>query len=195
MIDHQPVPIVRIGNGVLTRKAQPVSDVLRRSEAFEELIAVMRATLKDTGVGLAAPQVGVSLRVFAMEDPKDWVENDKLRDDKERVPFPFTVVINPDWVKANDEQKSFPEGCLSIPGLQASVPRYRTIHARWTGPSGESVERELVGWPARIFQHEHDHLEGTLYLDYIKEKPAVSYPDPERPEGVEIALLRALGLT
>ena len=67
----------------------------------------MRATLKGAGVGLAAPQVGVSLRVFIMEDPDEAVEKDMLKFDKERVPFPFTVVINPSWMKASDEEKEF----------------------------------------------------------------------------------------
>lgn len=193
MIEPQAVPIVRIGNPVLTGKAHEVAPDVRLSAAFQELLAVMRATLKGAGVGLAAPQIGVSLRVFVMEDPEEAVEKDKLKDEKERVPFPLTVVINPSWVKAADEEKTFLEGCLSIPGLQGNVPRFRTIRAKWTSSTGAAVEQELRGWPARIFQHEYDHLEGKLYLDYIKEKPLVSYPKTDVREGVDDALSRALG--
>lgn len=192
MIERQPVPIVRIGNPVLTQKAREVDPELRSSEAFQELLAVMRATLKGAGVGLAAPQVGVSLRVFVMEDPEEWIEKDKLKDDKERAPFPFTVVINPSWVNVSDEERTFLEGCLSVPGLQASVPRFRSIRASWTSLAGEAVEQDLQGWQARIFQHEFDHLEGKLYLEYIREQPSVSYPKADGREGVDDALLRAL---
>lgn len=194
MNERQPVPIVRIGNPVLRRRAREVAPDLRASAAFQELLEVMRATLKGAGVGLAAPQVGVSLRVFLMEDPEEAVERDKIKSDKERVPFPFTVVINPTWVKISDEEKTFLEGCLSVPGLQANVPRLRAIRANWISPAGEAIERELVGWPARIFQHEYDHLEGKLYLDYISEQPSVNYAKADMREGVDDALLRALGL-
>lgn len=194
MIEAAPVPIVRIGNPVLTQKAREVAPDLRSSAAFYELLAIMRATLKGAGVGLAAPQVGVALRAFVMEDPKEAVEKDVLRGDKERVPFPLTVIINPSWVKVSDEEKTFLEGCLSIPGLQGAVPRFRTIRASWTSPTGEAVEQELCGWPARIFQHEYDHLDGKLYLDYIREKPLVSYSKADNREGVDDALLRPLRL-
>jgi peptide deformylase len=194
MREHQSVRIVRIGNPVLTQRAWEVGPDLRSSAAFQELLGIMRATLKGSGVGLAAPQVGVSLRVFVMEDPKEAVDKDILRDDKERAPFPFTVVINPAWAAVSDEEKTFLEGCLSIPGLQGNVPRRRTIRASWTSPTGEVVERKLVGWPARIFQHEYDHLEGRLYLSYLQERPSVSYLATGIHEGVDDTLLRALGL-
>ena len=74
------------------------------------------------------------------------------------------------------------------------MPRSRTIRANWTSPTGEAVEQKLRGWPARIFQHEYDHLDGKLYLDYINEKPSVSYSKTDVREGVDDALLRALNL-
>ena len=74
------------------------------------------------------------------------------------------------------------------------MQRFRTIRANWVSPTGEAVEQELQGWPARIFQHEFDHLEGRLYLDYIREKPSVSYAKIDEREGVDEVLLRALGL-
>jgi peptide deformylase len=194
MSERQPVRIVRIGNPVLTQRAREVAPGLRSSAAFQKLLEIMQTTLKGAGVGLAAPQVGVSLRVFVMEDPKEAVDKDMLRDDKERVPFPFTVVINPAWAAVSDEEKTFLEGCLSIPGLQGNIPRRRTIRASWTSPAGEVIERELVGWPARIFQHEYDHLAGRLYLSYLQERPSVSYPATGIHEGVDDTLLRALGL-
>mgnify|MGYP002651399299 FL=1 len=104
-------------------------------------------------------------------------------------------MINPSWVQVSAEERTFPEGCLSIPGLQGSVPRFRTIRARWTSLTGEEVEQTLQGWQARVFQHEFDHLEGKLYLEYLKEAPLVSYPKSDEREGVDDALLRALGLT
>jgi peptide deformylase len=187
-----PVQIVKIGHPVLHAPAQPVSSALRESAAFQELIETMRLTVNGRGVGLAAPQIGVSLRVFVMEDPKERVDADVTAKDKERTAFPFEVVINPRWQPVGEEMRTFPEGCLSIPGLLAPVPRHRVIAAEWTAPDGSPRGETLRGWPARIFQHESDHLDGRLYLHYLEDRPSVSYPDIGR--GVPDELRRRLGL-
>jgi peptide deformylase len=187
-----PVDIVKAGHPVLRQRAQPVSADLRGSAAFGELIEIMKVTLEGRGVGLAAPQIGVSLRMFVMKDPRERVEMDKEAGVKERSAIPFEVVINPTWRAANDEKVTFPEGCLSIPVLTAPVPRYRTIEAEWITPDGTPRKQTLVGWPARIFQHEYDHLEGTLYTDYLPGRPEIAYAEPG--QGVSGDLLRRLGL-
>jgi len=188
----EPVDIVKAGHPVLRQRAQAVSAELLGSAAFGELIEIMSATLEGRGVGLAAPQIGVSLRVFVMKDPKERVEMDKEAAIKERSAVPFEVVINPVWRAVNDEKVIFPEGCLSIPVLTAAIPRYRTIEAEWTTPDGAARKETLVGWPARIFQHEYDHLEGTLYTDYLSGRPEISYAEPG--QGVSDVLLGRLGL-
>jgi peptide deformylase len=187
-----PVDIVKAGHPVLRRRAQLISPELRETAAFRELIEIMTLTLEGRGVGLAAPQIGVGLRVFVMKDPKERVEMDKEAAIKERIAVPFEAVINPVWRAVDDEKVTFPEGCLSIPLLTAAVPRYRTIEAEWTTPDGAPRKETLVGWPARIFQHEYDHLEGTLYTDYLPGRPEISYAEPG--QGVSNDLLRRLGL-
>jgi peptide deformylase len=184
--------IVKIGHPVLRKPAWPVSSGLRESAAFDELIEIMKLTLRGRGVGLAAPQIGVGLRVFVMEDPRERVEADRDAREKERAAIPFEVVINPAWRPVGEEMKIFMEGCLSIPGLLASVPRHRVIEAEWTAIDGSLRKETLRGWPARIFQHESDHLDGRLYLDYLEDHPSVSYP--ETGKGVSDDLLTRLGL-
>jgi peptide deformylase len=192
MTSIMPVGIVRIGHPVLHQIAQPVSTELRQSTAFHELVGIMKLTLEGRGVGLAAPQIGVGLRLFVMEDPKPRVDADKDGAAKERTAFPFEVVINPTWRAAGDEMRTFPEGCLSIPGLLAPIPRHRVIEAEWTTLDGVPRAETLRGWPARIFQHESDHLDGKLYLDYLEDRPSVSYREIGR--GVSDDLLVRLGL-
>jgi peptide deformylase len=192
MTSIAPVGIVRIGHPTLHQLARPVSAELRVSAAFHELIEVMKLTLEGRGVGLAAPQIGVGLRVFVMEDPKPRVDADRDADAKERMVIPFEVVINPTWRPSGDEMRIFPEGCLSIPGLLAPIPRHRVIEAEWTTLDGTPKSETLRGWPARIFQHESDHLDGKLYLDHLEDRPSVSYP--ETGHGVSDELLARLGL-
>ncbi len=192
MTSTKSAGIVRIGHPVLHRVARPVPADLRQSSAFHELVEIMKLTLEGRGVGLAAPQIGVGLRLFVMEDPKTRVDADKDSAAKERTAFPFDVVINPVWRPAGDEMRTFPEGCLSIPGLLAPVPRHRVIEAEWTTLDGAPRTETLRGWPARIFQHESDHLDGKLYLDYLEDRPSVSYPEIGR--GVSDDLLMRLGL-
>jgi len=192
MTSIAPAGIVRIGHPALHQVAREVSAELRQSAAFHELIEVMRLTLEGRGVGLAAPQIGVGLRVFVMEDPKPRVDADKDAEAKERTVIPFEVVVNPIWRPSDDEMRTFPEGCLSIPGLLAPIPRHRVIEAEWTAVDGTLRKETLRGWPARIFQHESDHLDGKLYLDYLEDCPSVSYP--EIGCGVSDDLLARLGL-
>lgn len=187
-----PVDIVKAGHPVLRQRGQSVSSELRGTAAFHQLIEIMTLTLEGRGVGLAAPQIGVSLRVFVMKDPQERVELDKEAAIKERIAIPFEAVINPVWRPIDDEKVTFPEGCLSIPVLTAAIPRYRSIEAGWTTLDGAPRKQTLVGWPARIFQHEYDHLEGTLYTDYLPGRPEISYAEPG--QGVPEDLLRRLGL-
>jgi peptide deformylase len=186
------VDIVKMGHPALRALAKPVSPELRTSAAFQELIAILQATLKGNGVGLAAPQIGVALQVFIMEDPRAAVDADPLREAKERASFPLEIVINPVWRPVGDEQRKFPEGCLSIPPFLAVVDRFRTIEAEWISPDGTANKRTLVGWPARIFQHEADHLKGRLFIDDLPDVPRLEYA--KLGEGVPARLLRALGL-
>lgn len=192
MPESAAVDIVKMGHPALRATAKPVSPGLRRSDAFQELIGILKATLKGNGVGLAAPQIGVALQLFIMEDPQPAVDADLLREAKERSSFPLEIVINPVWRPVGDEQRKFPEGCLSIPPFLAVVDRFRAIEAEWISPDGTEHKRTLVGWPARIFQHEADHLKGRLFIDDLPDVPRLEYA--RLGEGVPARLLRALGL-
>jgi peptide deformylase len=120
------------------------------------------------GVGLAAPQVGLSLQMAVIEDRKEYykevsAEQLKLR---ERRPVPFHVLINPRIQSAKDDQiVEFFEGCLSLPGFFALVPRSRSVRVECLDHRGNSKSIEASGWYARILQHEIDHLHGNLYID------------------------------
>jgi peptide deformylase len=161
--------IVRIGHPVLRSGTKSVPPELIGSRKLDELIDIMKATLKGRGVGLAAPQLAVPLRLFVIEDSADpsRLSPEEL-ERRERTPYPFEVIINPIWRATSPETVIFPEGCLSIPGFIADVPRYREIEVEGLTHNGISKVWRLKGWPARIFQHEIDHLDGRLFVDIMQ---------------------------
>lgn len=173
--DPKPVKIVRLPDPTLRETANTVSDSQRLSPAFAELLRIMEATLDGIGVGLAAPQVGIGLRLFVMQDKRSFWKDKALARKRGRAAFPVTVVINPEWTPVGGAMVEDLEGCLSIPGLQGMVKRHRVIRARWIDGSGKVHVERLRNWKARIFQHEYDHLDGKLYTDMLAAKPDISY--------------------
>lgn len=158
-----PLPIVTAGDPVLRRPAETYDGQLE-PELFARFVEALRETMHAApGVGLAAPQVGVPLRVAVIEDPAPVDE--AVRDARGRVPQPFRVLVNPVYEPVGPERAAFYEGCLSVPGWQAVVPRHLRVRLRAQDEHGRPVDEEFTGWPARIVQHETDHLDGTLYLD------------------------------
>ncbi|MFI7382535.1 peptide deformylase [Streptomyces sp. NPDC049813] len=157
------LPIVAAGDPVLRRPAEPFDGQLSEP-LLARLIEAMRATMHAApGVGLAAPQVGVALRLAVIEDAAGVPE--EVRAARGRVPLPFRVLVNPAYEDAGGGQVAFYEGCLSVPGYQAVVARHERVRLRAQDERGRAVDEEIGGWPARIVQHETDHLDGTLYLD------------------------------
>jgi len=157
-----PWPIVTAGDPVLRRPAQPYESGL--DDLMGDLVAGMRHTMRlAPGVGLAAPQIGLGLALAVLEDP-GAIDVDVARV-LERPAFPFRVIVNPSYAPVGGEQVSFYEGCLSVPGWQAVTPRWRTVRLTATDEQGNPVDEVLTGWPARIAQHETDHLAGRLYVD------------------------------
>ena len=146
-------PIVRYGDEVLRRRAADVAEVTAEVRALiDDMVETMYAA---PGVGLAAPQVGVSLRAF-VADPSAG-----------RRPDGLVVMINPTVVEqdgAQDEE----EGCLSVPGFNARVRRPARVVLRGLDRDGEPVEVQAEGLLARAFQHEIDHLDGSLFLDRLR---------------------------
>ena len=145
--------IARMGHPVLLQVAEPVADP--GAPDIRRLAADMIETMLDApGIGLAAPQVHVPLRMFVLHLPPDRNEGQAM---------PPSVVINPRFEPVGDEMALRWEGCLSIPGLRGAVPRH--VRIRYTGVDcdGQPVGGEVDGLHANVFQHEYDHLDGVLY--------------------------------
>ncbi|MDD2248377.1 MAG: peptide deformylase [Methanocorpusculum sp.] len=136
------------GKAVLARPAEPVDTITPELLAIlDEMVPMLK---EHRGVGLAAPQIGIGKRFFVM-DP-----GDKLR-----------KVINPEILKTGSAFAEMEEGCLSVPGIHKKVRRPRRITVRYTNEAGELIEEELKDYPARVFMHEYDHLEGILFVDKV----------------------------
>ncbi|MFE6891383.1 peptide deformylase [Streptomyces sp. NPDC057694] len=161
--DDGILPIVAAGDPVLRRPAEPVDGQLS-DDLLARLVEVMRRTMHAApGVGLAAPQIGVALRLAVLEDAA--AVSEEVRAARGRVPLPYRVLVNPSYDGVGGRLVAFYEGCLSVPGYQAVVARHERVRLRALDERGRAVEEEFGGWPARIVQHETDHLNGTLYLD------------------------------
>ncbi|WP_431046388.1 peptide deformylase [Streptomyces sp. P1-3] len=159
----RPLPIVAAGDPVLRTPAAPYEGQLASGQ-LDRLVRTMRETMRAApGVGLAAPQVGIPLRLAVLEDPAEV--SDEVRAVRGRVPLPFRVLVNPVYEPVGDRSAAFFEGCLSVPGWQAVVVRHADVRLRGQDERGRELDEEVTGWPARIVQHETDHLNGTLYLD------------------------------
>lgn len=149
--------IARMGHPVLLRRCDPVTDP--GAPEIRRLVADMMETMEDApGVGLAAPQVYVPLRLFVCRVP-----DDRASSDPDDLPMGSTVLINPEVELLGDRRVLGWEGCLSIPDLRAAVPRAPRIRYRGVDCDGTVIEHEVSGFHARIVQHEYDHLDGILY--------------------------------
>ena len=156
------LPIVQAGHPVLRRPAEPYTGQL--GDLLPALLGAMRATMHAApGVGLAAPQVGLGLALAVVQDA--GVPDAQDADLRERRPVPFRVLVNPSYEPVGDERRAFFEGCLSVSGWQAVVARWRSVRLTGQDEHGAPLDEVLTGWPARIVQHETDHLRGELYLD------------------------------
>jgi peptide deformylase len=162
-------PVLKMGDPLLRQVAAPVPQL-----ATAELLALI-ADMDDTmraqnGAGIAAPQIGVSLRVVIFE----------LKDNP-RYPqvaaVPYTVLVNPSVTPLGAEQEEGWEGCLSVPGLRGLVPRYRRVRYQGFAPDGAPIDRTVEGFHARVVQHEVDHLDGILFPQRIRDLRAFGFED------------------
>ena len=169
--------IVQVGDPVLRRRARALSVAEIRSREIQQLIVAMRTRMHEApGVGLAAPQIGRSLRLAVIEDRKEYhkeVLEEQLRE-RERRPVPFHVIINPSLEVIGEEAAEFFEGCLSLAGFTALVTRARVVRVECLDERGHEKVIEASGWYARILQHEVDHLNGTLYIDRMQTRSFTS---------------------
>ena len=151
--------VLRMGHPLLLEKSHPVSEF--NTFSLQSLVQDMRETMiAEDGAGIAAPQIGVLLRVVMFE----LVDNPRYPDE---VEVPFTVLVNPEIEPLSDQQSLGWEGCLSVPGLRGLVSRYEHIRYRGFSVEGQPIEREVTGFHARVVQHECDHLDGILYPQRI----------------------------
>lgn len=154
-------PVLKMGEPLLLQVAQAVEQF--DTPELHALIQDMQDTMIALdGAGLAAPQIGVSLRVviFGFKKNQRYPDADEV---------PFTVLINPQLTPLSDEMAEDWEGCLSVPGLRGKVPRYTCLRYQGHDPWGNTIDREVSGFHARVVQHECDHLQGILYPMRIKD--------------------------
>lgn len=164
----KPPPIVKSGHPVLRARAADVPEDELRSDDLRKLVRRMVDAMRAApGVGLAAPQIGVDKRVIVLEDGERLMNKltPEERAARGRVPFPLTCVVNPVLTILKTETATFFEGCLSVPGYMALVERAIAVRVTGTNEKAEPIDWTVEGWPARILQHECDHLDGTLYVD------------------------------
>jgi peptide deformylase len=160
-----------VGEPVLRTPAKPMTAEEIRLASTGELIAAMRETLHDApGVGLAAPQVGLPWQLAVIEDREEYQKDlsPEVLAERERKPVAFEVIINPVLTFESGPEVEFFEGCLSLPGLVALVPRARKVKVECLDAQGRPKVIRASGWHARILQHEIDHLSGALYVDRMR---------------------------
>ena len=170
--------ILRMGDPRLLRRAEPVAQI--GTPALDALIRDLFDTMHAAGgAGLAAPQIGVGLRVVI------FGTGEVLTRYPDAPPVPPTVLINPVLEPLGDAQDEDWEGCLSVPGLRAIVPRYRALRYRGVDPSGQPIDRTVEGFHARVVQHECDHLDGVLYPMRVRDFSRFGFTDVLFPEGLK----------
>jgi peptide deformylase len=168
-------PILRMGDARLLQVAAPVSQF--GTKGLQALLADMGETmLAASGAGLAAPQIGVPLRVVIFGTGE---RNPRYPDAE---PIPRTVLINPELVLLGDEMQEDWEGCLSVPGMRGVVPRYRHLSYAGCDADGNRFERTVDGFHARVVQHECDHLDGVLYPMRIRDLSRFGFIDALFPD-------------
>jgi peptide deformylase len=161
--------VLKMGHPLLRQVAEPVARF--GTEELRELIADMDETMRAlSGAGIAAPQIGVGLRVVIFE----LKDNPRYPD---ILPVPYTVLVNPVLTPVGSEQQEGWEGCLSVPGLRGLVPRYRRLRYQGFDQYGNALDRTVEGFHARVVQHEVDHLDGVLFPQRIRDLTSFGFED------------------
>ena len=172
--------VARMGHPVLRAKARAVEPTEIKTPAFQKLIDDMFDTMREyTGIGLAAPQVHESIRLFVAGLRPSRLTGEMSDDDE----MPLVAIINPEIIPApapgadKIEIVEDWEGCLSIPDIRGRVPRPKFIKVRALNREGKRVEMQASGLPARVIMHETDHLDGVLFFDRMKSLDTLTYLD------------------
>jgi len=160
--------VLKMGEPLLRAVARPVA---RFDAELAALVADMDETMRAlNGAGIAAPQIGVSLRavIFELDDNPRYPHI---------APVPYTVLINPLVTPLDAEQDEGWEGCLSVPGMRGLVPRYRRVRYRGFDLQGTPIDRSVEGFHARVVQHEVDHLDGILFPQRVRDLRDFGFED------------------
>lgn len=158
------IKIREVGDPILEEEAENI-DIDKIDNEVLEIIEDLKTTLEfGTGLGIAAPQIGISKRIIVVGAK---LENIKYNN---AVEIPITAMINPSWIKLSDETDTQYEGCMSVPSIRGKVERYKKIRLTYYTESGEKIEKEIDNFFARLIQHECDHLDGIVFLEKVTEK-------------------------
>jgi peptide deformylase len=164
-------PICRMGNPVLRQVAADIPQEHIGSPEIQQLIQEMQVAMKHYGgIGIAAPQLGISLQLAIIELPATNRYG-------QMAALPFTVFINPRIEYLTQDLQGFWEGCLSVPGLRGLVERPSKIKVSYLNQQGEMLEMEAQGFLATVIQHELDHLRGVLYVDRLKHPSLLAFQE------------------
>ncbi|XP_036440612.1 peptide deformylase, mitochondrial [Colossoma macropomum] len=169
--------VCQVGDPVLRSKAAAVDPGAIRGAEVQQVIKTLVAVMRKLEcVGLSAPQIGVPLQIIALEYPDKMLEESSPASVQVRglVSVPLKIFVNPQLRVLNGQTATFQEACESISGYSASVPRYISVEVSGLNEKAEPVTWQASGWPARILQHEMDHLSGVLYIDRMDSKTFIN---------------------
>jgi peptide deformylase len=171
--------VARMGHPVLRARAKAIDPGDIKSPRMQQLIDDMFETMREyQGVGLAAPQVHVPLRLFvAGFSPEPGLEPDEDEEDRDQERVPVMALINPEITPVGNATDEDWEGCLSIPDIRGKVPRAREIQVKAYDRTGRRLDIRARGFTARVIQHETDHLDGVLFLDRMKSFDTLTFLD------------------
>jgi peptide deformylase len=169
--------VARMGHPVLRARARTVEPAQIRTPAFQHLIDDMLETMREyQGVGLAAPQIHESVRLFVAGFSPSSEDDEEDEEDVDRR-VPLMALINPEITPVSPEIVEDWEGCLSIPDIRGKVPRARQITVQAYDRRGKRIELRASGFTARVIQHETDHLDGVLFFDRMKSLETLTFLD------------------
>ena len=153
-----------VGDPILEKISDDVA-INNINEEILDVIEDLKATLEyGTGLGIAAPQIGINKRIIVVGAKK---ENIKYNDAEE---IPITAMINPTWKELSEDTDIQYEGCMSVPTIRGKVERYKNVELTYYNENGEKIVKQLNGFFSRLIQHECDHLNGIVFLEKVKEK-------------------------
>lgn len=154
--------IREVGDPILEKISEEV-EIKNNDKEILEIIEDLKATLEfGTGLGIAAPQIGVNKRIIVVGAKKENVKYNDAED------ISVTAMINPTWKKLSEETDIQYEGCMSVPTIRGKVGRYKNIELTYYDESGEKIIKQINGFFARLIQHECDHLDGKVFLEKVK---------------------------